>query len=96
VRNGQGSKDITVALSESELEIEVYWTYYYDSGRYFGKPEDCYPEEEECEVIPPKDLADIVKAHADRMIPIWIKEIESQCAALADDRAPAEWGDDEY
>ena len=88
-------RDHTFELSGSELELELQWSYYYNAGRYSGLPENCFPEEEECEVCPPIDIAARVKAHADKMCAIWIKEIESQCMDMELDNAPAEWAADD-
>lgn len=74
-------RDVTFELSEPPaLELEVQWSYSCNSW-----------DEEESEVIPPSDLAAQVKAHAERMIPIWIKEIESQCMDMELWDTPAEW-----
>ena len=87
-------REHTFSLPESEIDLEIYWSYSHTDGKYFGRPEDCYPDEEECEVLPPPDIAARVKAHAEKMIPIWIKAIEAQCMDMGLDNMPAEWADE--
>ena len=86
-------RDFTFELSGGEIELELQWSYYHDPGVYHRRPEDCYPEETEGEVLAPVDLAARVRAFAESMIPIWIKEIESQCMDMELDDLPAEWAE---
>lgn len=88
-------RDHTFELENGEIELELQWSYYYDPGKYYGKPEGCYPEEAECEVLPPIDINARLKAHAEKMIPIWLKQIESECQDMELDNKPAEWAEEE-
>lgn len=37
-------------LEDDTIELEVEFDYAFYPGKYNGRPEDCYPDEEECEV----------------------------------------------
>jgi hypothetical protein len=88
-------KEFTFELDGGELELDLDYTYSYDPGCYSGLPENCYPAEEECEVLPPPDLANRVKRHAEKMIPLWIKQIESRCMDMELDNDPAVWAEED-
>lgn len=75
-----------------EFLLEVEYSYSYTPGKYFGLPENCFPEEEESEICLPADLAEKVKRFAlDVMVPRWIKQIENEVQNLEFDNKAAEW-----
>lgn len=83
-------RDHTFELTGS-IELEIQYSYYHDPGCYSGPPERCYPEESESEILPPTDLANRLKTWADKMLPIWTKQIEDACIDLEESDMAKAW-----
>lgn len=89
-------KKICFYLDEAEIELECGWNYSFTPGKYYGKPEDCYPESEESDVELPKDFEEQIRRFAlDVMVPKWIKMVEDEAERLRVSDAPREWAKDE-
>lgn len=46
----QGEQDVTVSEENFTVRYEITAQMGYDPGRYSGPPENCYPEESECDI----------------------------------------------
>lgn len=69
---------------EEELELEIQGRSYYQEGRYYGPPENCYPDEGETEILSitwngkkfPWDLTDKEIEKAEEQISMAVQEDE--------------------
>jgi predicted ArsR family transcriptional regulator len=75
-------------LEQPYFEFEVDYSYYYDGGKLTGRPEDCYPPEEDGEVwIVDKFWKEKVRQEYAKLAEQAIKEIENEVYLLN----PKEW-----
>jgi len=74
-----------------EIELELEFSYSYDPGRYHGKPEDCYPAEEESEITPPNDYESIIMAAYMAEAKQAVKRFEAKIEEMVADHVPRVW-----
>ena len=78
-----------------EIELELEYNYSFLPAKTSGLPEDCHPEEEDCEIILPADYREQIRAAYAKEAETAIGMIEAQVQQLLADNAPAQWAVDD-
>ena len=78
-----------------EIELELEYGYYHQPAKIDAPPENCHPEEEECEVELPADYKEQIRAAYAKEAEVAIGMIEAQVQQLLADNAPAQWAVDD-
>jgi FtsZ-binding cell division protein ZapB len=76
------------------IDIGLNFDYYYDPGKFSGRPEDCYPPEEESNVSLPDGWEEIVMGAYVQAARKAIAQIQAEVEELAESNAAAEWAED--
>lgn len=82
-------------LPAPDIDLELEYTYYFKEGKYFGRPEDCYPDEEEMEIVLPKGFEETVMNRYIAAAREAIKKIESKVQDFEFDNMPRQWAEEE-
>lgn len=82
-------------LPAPDITLELYYNYSYTPGRYFGLPENCYPEEEESELSLPDGWEEQVISAYMTAAREAMKQIEQKVIEMRDDGLPREWAEQE-
>lgn len=78
-------------LISVEIDLDVYYSY--TPAKLYGRPEDCYPEEEEFEIVPEKDYAERIMAAYVAEAREAIKRFEAEIESLANNQTVREWAE---
>lgn len=80
---------------DTEIELELDFTYSYDPGCYSGLPENCYPSEEDAEItLEPEWEKRVIRIYTQAMQNA-IKSIHAQCDEMCSDGTVASWANEE-
>jgi hypothetical protein len=77
-----------------DIELDLEWDNSYDPGRYSVRPEDCYPAEEDWEIMPTEGWKHKVLAAYTEHAMKAIEEIETRLDALNDGDFARQWAED--
>lgn len=78
-----------------EVGLELEYDYSYQPAKVNGLPEDCYPEDESCEINLPSDYKEQIRAAYAREAEIAILAVEAKVRQLLADNEPRQWAADD-
>jgi hypothetical protein len=82
-------------LPAPDITLDLSYIYTFRPGRTQGLPENCYPEEEECEVKLPEGFEKAVMTAYIMAARQAMKEIESRVMDLEFDMTPRQWAEEQ-